>query len=468
MAEAPRIPEFVRERLREQQAALRHGLEHPDADLLAAYSENLLSVGERSLVLNHLATCASCREVVMLAQSDIVDASSAVAATARPRLLRWGTLRWAALTACFALTIGLVLMERSLRQAKYAHMPATSERPAAEMAPNREEIEAQSEPAQEPIEGTAKSELRTDEKPAVKSFRTRNQNGRTGEPQARRSRAERGYDRMENFASRAKQKDAFVTAPDSAVAQQSPPATAVAVPSSAAQDRLSEEARQGTVSKLATLSPKPQTPSSLSSANVGAMETQPPGKGGEMDRTWLRDQEPGKKKTAPEAAPVVTASVAPVMQPEKRDKAAKPQSLNARSQAYNFETKDQAAGLTVGKENLAPALPTPTQWRIRGGKLQQSIDEGKTWQEIPVSPGITLHAFWTQGPSVWAGGSGGSLFHITEAGKRSVRIPIKLGDDDVSQTVVAVTFADEQHGHVMLENGQVLQTSDGGKTWQRQ
>ena len=193
-----------------------------------------------------------------------------------------------------------------------------------------------------------------------------------------------------------------------------------------------------------------------------------PGKGGEMDRTWLRDQEPGKKKTAPEAAPVVTGSVAPVMRSEKHDKSAKPQSLNARSQAYDFESKDQAAGLTVGKENLAPAAPTPMQWRIRGGKLQQSIDEGKTWQEIPVSPGITLHAFWTQGPSVWASGSGGSLFHITEAGKRSVRIPIKLGEDDVSQTVVAVTFADELHGHVMLENGQVLQTSDGGKTWQRQ
>jgi hypothetical protein len=40
---------------------------HPDADLLTAFAEQALSATERDGVLDHLALCGDCREVIALA-----------------------------------------------------------------------------------------------------------------------------------------------------------------------------------------------------------------------------------------------------------------------------------------------------------------------------------------------------------------------------------------------------------------
>src|SRR5919201_3651708 len=128
MAEAPGIPEFVRERLREQQAVLRQNVAHPDADLLAAYIERSLSRRESARVFDHLASCQGCRQVVMLAQPEITQTDSARAVSAGHRLLGWSALRWAALAASFVLTIGVVVMNRALRHEEL--MRYSNEKPA--------------------------------------------------------------------------------------------------------------------------------------------------------------------------------------------------------------------------------------------------------------------------------------------------------------------------------------------------
>ncbi|MFZ3212608.1 MAG: zf-HC2 domain-containing protein, partial [Terriglobales bacterium] len=75
MAEVPRI---VRERLRSQMATG----EHPDANLLSAFSERRLSEQERAQVLDHLSRCAECREVVALTALPQVEEERLVAAGA--------------------------------------------------------------------------------------------------------------------------------------------------------------------------------------------------------------------------------------------------------------------------------------------------------------------------------------------------------------------------------------------------
>src|SRR6266436_9420550 len=57
------VPKIVYDRLR---AALPEQA-HPDADLLTAFAEQALSATERDGVLQHLALCGDCREVVALA-----------------------------------------------------------------------------------------------------------------------------------------------------------------------------------------------------------------------------------------------------------------------------------------------------------------------------------------------------------------------------------------------------------------
>src|ERR1700686_5264679 len=60
------LPKIVYDRLR---ARPEHGplaQQHPDADLLAAFSEQMLSASEREGVLDHLALCEDCRDAIAL------------------------------------------------------------------------------------------------------------------------------------------------------------------------------------------------------------------------------------------------------------------------------------------------------------------------------------------------------------------------------------------------------------------
>ena len=69
------IPKIVLERLKgrtvgsqdnRQSAIENRPFEHPDANLLTAFLERTLTERERTQVLNHLAECAECREIVAL------------------------------------------------------------------------------------------------------------------------------------------------------------------------------------------------------------------------------------------------------------------------------------------------------------------------------------------------------------------------------------------------------------------
>src|SRR6478736_9626489 len=76
---------------------------HPDPDLLAAFAEKSLNDRERSQVLQHVADCADCREVLSLTMPAIEPARSPALETSSwvswP-LLRWPILRWGALATC--------------------------------------------------------------------------------------------------------------------------------------------------------------------------------------------------------------------------------------------------------------------------------------------------------------------------------------------------------------------------------
>ena len=60
----PELSSLLRQRM---QAGEAPRLEHPDADMLTAYVEQLLPAAERKLVLAHIAMCGDCREIVFLA-----------------------------------------------------------------------------------------------------------------------------------------------------------------------------------------------------------------------------------------------------------------------------------------------------------------------------------------------------------------------------------------------------------------
>src|SRR4030095_6295409 len=122
------LPKIVTSRLRDAQ---RVG-DHPDADLLAAFSEMSLSERERAQVLMHLATCSDCRDAVAVAmqpQNETVLQPMVPALRAgKPpaSCFRWPNLRWGTAAACAVIVGAAVLFNTGVFK-KNATPGATSD-----------------------------------------------------------------------------------------------------------------------------------------------------------------------------------------------------------------------------------------------------------------------------------------------------------------------------------------------------
>src|ERR1700681_3326319 len=144
MTEGPKI---VYNRLR---AALPEQ-PHPDADLLAAFAEQALSATERDGVLQHLALCVDCRDVVALAlpavdrvplqtapqTADEDGARRTVSRAGAPASHKlsfaWPTLRWAALAAGVVVAAAVLLVHPG--KLNQATLPSTNSQVATTAPP---------------------------------------------------------------------------------------------------------------------------------------------------------------------------------------------------------------------------------------------------------------------------------------------------------------------------------------------
>ena len=159
-------------------------------------------------------------------------------------------------------------------------------------------------------------------------------------------------------------------------------------------------------------------------------------------------------------------------------------------QGRNF---DQLAELSPG------VVPSP-RWTINSaGNLQRSFDQGKTWQSVNVNaaPAVAslevatkasrakqkdadaralkkelatpvFRAVTATGSEVWAGGSGGALYHSVDAGKTWARVVPASGGSYLTGDVVRMEFPDPQHGTITTSTSEVWVTSDAGQTWKKQ
>ena len=101
-----KLPQFVRSRLALRQTASD---EHPDANLLAAFTTQTVSSCARADLLEHLARCPECREVLAAASASQVDKTPRVA---------WWKWRWAAAAAAACLVAALLWRPDSVENAR--------------------------------------------------------------------------------------------------------------------------------------------------------------------------------------------------------------------------------------------------------------------------------------------------------------------------------------------------------------
>ena len=117
------VPNIVRERLKAAPLAV----DHPDANVLTAFAERSLPDRERSRVLDHLARCGDCRDIVALALPATEPLPAPV--TPSPRgWLTWPTLRWGFVAAGVVAiaSFGVLQYQRRLQPATMVSAPKQS------------------------------------------------------------------------------------------------------------------------------------------------------------------------------------------------------------------------------------------------------------------------------------------------------------------------------------------------------
>ena len=155
----------------------------------------------------------------------------------------------------------------------------------------------------------------------------------------------------------------------------------------------------------------------------------------------------------------------------------------------------------MGGADIASTVLAP-RWSITStGALQRSYDRGATWQIVDVNANAaTLNAAGRQvaalatptdskdtsqalkrdtaaprfravavnGADVWAGGSGGILFHSLDAGDHWTRVLPASTGASLTGDIVSLEFVDTLHGKVSTSTPETWITSDAGQTWQKQ
>ncbi len=482
-----KVPKIVEERLKAKAVAV----DHPDADMLTAFSERALPERERAHVLEHLARCGECRDVIALS----LPAEEPAVAMVRPvrgRWLTWPQLRWG-LAAAGVIVVGSFGLLR-YREASHPAMVASyKESTAAGVTKAKNEI---------PPSPAAPGEARYDEQKKAPIAGLPDSPAKTG------TASEQGkeFDRLEQFAklqgaSRNKQADG----------------------------------RVGLRTQSLPHGPKPpaqqwqQNAYANSNNNAYAYQTQVPGPA--VPPAFARPQASNQVVVSAQAAPTSGAVAGGPIHGER-----KIQDLDTLTVAGKSSIELQRSGSNAGAEvarakpaeppanaptpqapgaydvstadgsnfsQLAVLAPESARWSINAlGGLQRSTDQGKTWQDVDVSLGsaasrganlqyalkssrekalakdkdktdakeagaIVFRAVSANGPDVWAGGSSGVLYHSTDAGGHWVRVIPSWSGVELTDDIISLQFADPQRGRILTSSSEIWTTADAGQTWQK-
>ena len=448
----PEVPKIVQARLRA--GALSTG--HPDPDLLTAFAEQTLSAAEREGVLQHLAVCGDCREVIAIAlpasESVFVpqgapeeEEAAATVRQPRPRMnwFGWLGLRGAALAAG-VLVVASVLILRPGKQPQ-----PRVESTVASVNSQAEQVVA--EPASAKPAG-----------PSVEPRLTA-----TVKPEELRL--------SNNEAGRAKLDSPFSRESRIAPARE-PAELAKMQPGAALRDR--KRADRSEADKLAPMAAAPAVSGAVSGGSVSEVAGVSPAA---VQQAPPANAEAVTARAATEAVEVSGASpvvetkdsaasqnvglLARNMETLPIEKAKAPVPSAAEKAATASRTKKQAVGASsnyaVADEVSARALAAT--WQLSGGTLQRSLDAGASWQTV-LRADHPLLCHSARGPDIWAAGQAGTVFHSSDGGVTWTELHPAVMDQLLTADITGIAF--QKPGEAVLTSGgESWITMDNGKTW---
>lgn len=454
------VPKIVLKRLQETAAAETH----PDANLLTAFAEESLAESERARVVEHLAQCSDCREVVELAvpasESVALVAAAAIASSpSRSGWLNWPGLRWSVAAAGIIAVISIGIVQ--YRQTRKSETPA----------PNLMARNAIAAPAAQPSPSTPETQIVI--LPAEK--------GKRREAQAETMKKALP-NRPNNFN----------------VDRLARPMN----PSSSA-GRAVQGVRSGAAGGVSGgsgggVAPAPMPPPLENSAAAGNLRSATPEETAKLAPNLSTNravQVPTSSQTVEvesPAAPVTTTRESQASEQVIENQKQQPGQYDSPKAVGVVAAKDFAAA--QGASSLLLASP---RWGISAdGALQRSFDGGKTWADVDVSarpvssrskvtstsenthaqekkkpkgqPSAGFRAVSAEGNEVWAGGSASMLYHSADSGAHWARVLPSADGATLTGDVTRIEFSDAQHGRITTSAGEVWITADEGQTWRRQ
>ncbi len=427
--------------------------DHVSADLLAAFQEGRLTASERGMVMEHLASCTSCREALVLATPALETPAVQVV---RKAWLRSPTLRWGAAAAAFA-TLLIAVGVHQYRPALEVRSVAVSR---AEPSPQtRQALPAAPEPpSSAPAQAAA-------EAPSM---------GAKLGTAAPRPKAKQEV--------RAKLPGKAAPVAEIATIQGS-----ITVTEYQELRARGPDIGAGTIGRLAAESapeaPPPQAPPAQPFW-PSVMQLTP----------VLTTRSAGMGAAVMQAAPAPTEEAnAPSQSPVLGGMAPRSSSETI----YLRKALDLAKRRIIGVPTIRPgtsgalaetgaaSMPvsapwgsmvvwrgtvtlTGTAWNITQlGRLQRSLDGGRTWQVILPDATSKFRVMCTAGDNVWVGSQDGVLFRSSDNGEHWVRIGSPWDRGSASATILNIDFSDALHGLLLASNGDTWETFDGGNSWTR-
>lgn len=467
-AEMRELPKFAIERLKAS-AALGA---HPDADVLTAFAERSLRDSERAVVLEHLARCGDCRDVLALAAPATQTAELEQASFGFRSRWGWPVVRGLAVAAgvLAVAAVGIhqyrqrtpsnAIVARSVERDQVVSSPVSNASGTA--APGAEVVTPSAEPRRDAMsrqsEGSA-GKLPANKPPsnAPDAFGWRAKSTGVAGGSGGGIGAGGGLARGTKTAMAERPRDLDFAAPQAPSAS-----TMKQIPAPSALNR------------------EPSTASNAVEVQgmneVVTAEAQPPTQLLSAQNADVASAENADNVTR--AKPAAEAAGAPVGGP-----------VVARNQI----------DLRTGEQGSVP------HWTISStGSLQRSVDGGRTWQDVNVNDRTgssyaramavssndreskegakklatqktaksetapVFRSVAALGNTVWAGASGGWLYHSTDAGALWTSMIPSAQGVMLSGDIVRIEFSDVLHGKVTTSTSENWVTDDGGESWQKQ